>query len=146
MRIAINTGGGDAPGLNAVIRAVVLAADRKRVKAVLHDGETVVISGASLEPAAAGFRSNLGDFLRQFGRLQEAERTYREALALEQRAFHAIPHAQHGLSGARFAGKMRARTVMPMWARSTRGRSSVRTVNMSVSGAAPAISATKPFA
>jgi 6-phosphofructokinase 1 len=28
MRIAINTGGGDAPGLNAVIRAVVLAADR----------------------------------------------------------------------------------------------------------------------
>ncbi len=29
MRIAINTGGGDAPGLNAVIRAVVLAAERK---------------------------------------------------------------------------------------------------------------------
>lgn len=28
MRIAINTGGGDAPGLNAVIRAVVLAADQ----------------------------------------------------------------------------------------------------------------------
>jgi len=28
MRIAINTGGGDAPGLNAVIRAVTLAADR----------------------------------------------------------------------------------------------------------------------
>lgn len=28
-RIAINTGGGDAPGLNAVIRAVVLAADRR---------------------------------------------------------------------------------------------------------------------
>jgi 6-phosphofructokinase 1 len=27
-RIAVNTGGGDAPGLNAVIRAVVLAADR----------------------------------------------------------------------------------------------------------------------
>lgn len=27
-RIAIVTGGGDAPGLNAVIRAVVLAADR----------------------------------------------------------------------------------------------------------------------
>ncbi len=27
-RIAINTGGGDAPGLNAVIRAVVTAADR----------------------------------------------------------------------------------------------------------------------
>jgi ATP-dependent phosphofructokinase / diphosphate-dependent phosphofructokinase len=29
MRIAINTGGGDAPGLNAVIRAVVLSADRR---------------------------------------------------------------------------------------------------------------------
>ncbi|MEJ2538592.1 MAG: ATP-dependent 6-phosphofructokinase [Gemmatimonadota bacterium] len=29
MRIAINTGGGDAPGLNAVIRAVVLAADQR---------------------------------------------------------------------------------------------------------------------
>jgi 6-phosphofructokinase 1 len=28
-RIAVNTGGGDAPGLNAVIRAVVLAADRR---------------------------------------------------------------------------------------------------------------------
>ena len=29
-RIAISTGGGDAPGLNAVIRAAVLAADRNR--------------------------------------------------------------------------------------------------------------------
>jgi 6-phosphofructokinase 1 len=29
MRIAISTGGGDAPGLNAVIRAVVLAAERR---------------------------------------------------------------------------------------------------------------------
>ena len=29
MRIAINTGGGDAPGLNAVIRAVVLAAEQR---------------------------------------------------------------------------------------------------------------------
>jgi ATP-dependent phosphofructokinase / diphosphate-dependent phosphofructokinase len=28
-RIAINTGGGDAPGLNAVIRAVVLAAAKR---------------------------------------------------------------------------------------------------------------------
>ena len=28
-RIAINTGGGDAPGLNAVIRAVVLAAEEQ---------------------------------------------------------------------------------------------------------------------
>lgn len=29
MRIAINTGGGDAPGLNAVVRAAVLAAERR---------------------------------------------------------------------------------------------------------------------
>ncbi len=29
MKIAVNTGGGDAPGLNAVIRSVVLAANRK---------------------------------------------------------------------------------------------------------------------
>ena len=29
MRIAINTGGGDAPGLNAVIRAVVLSAHNR---------------------------------------------------------------------------------------------------------------------
>ncbi len=29
MRIVLNTGGGDAPGLNAVIRAVVLAADKR---------------------------------------------------------------------------------------------------------------------
>ena len=29
MKIAVNTGGGDAPGLNAVIRGVVLAADKK---------------------------------------------------------------------------------------------------------------------
>ena len=29
MRIAVNTGGGDAPGLNAVIRAVVLAAHHR---------------------------------------------------------------------------------------------------------------------
>lgn len=29
MRIAVNTGGGDAPGLNAVVRAAVLAAERR---------------------------------------------------------------------------------------------------------------------
>ena len=33
-RIAINTGGGDAPGLNAVIRATVLAAERRGWKVV----------------------------------------------------------------------------------------------------------------
>ena len=38
-RIAINTGGGDAPGLNAVIRAVVLAAKRRDWEVVgIHRG------------------------------------------------------------------------------------------------------------
>ena len=38
-RIAINTGGGDAPGLNAVIRAVVMAATRKNWTCVgIRDG------------------------------------------------------------------------------------------------------------
>ena len=31
-RIAINTGGGDAPGLNAVIRAAVLSAEPSTIK------------------------------------------------------------------------------------------------------------------
>jgi len=30
LKIAVNTGGGDAPGLNAVIYAVTMAADRRR--------------------------------------------------------------------------------------------------------------------
>jgi hypothetical protein len=33
-RIAISTGGGDAPGLNAVIRAVAKAANRREWKAI----------------------------------------------------------------------------------------------------------------
>jgi len=38
-RIAINTGGGDAPGLNAVIRSVVLCADNRGWEVVgIHDG------------------------------------------------------------------------------------------------------------
>jgi 6-phosphofructokinase 1 len=38
-RIAVNTGGGDAPGLNAVIRAVVYAADRRGWEVVgIEDG------------------------------------------------------------------------------------------------------------
>ena len=36
-----------------------------------------------LEPAAAGFRANLGALLRDLGRLHEAERTFREAIALD---------------------------------------------------------------
>jgi 6-phosphofructokinase 1 len=39
MRIAISTGGGDAPGLNAVIRAATLAALRRGIEVVgIHDG------------------------------------------------------------------------------------------------------------
>jgi ATP-dependent phosphofructokinase / diphosphate-dependent phosphofructokinase len=38
-RVAISTGGGDAPGLNAVIRAAVLAAEREGWECVgIHDG------------------------------------------------------------------------------------------------------------
>src|SRR5512134_3595050 len=38
-RIAISTGGGDAPGLNAVIRAVVLAAHKRGLEVVgIRDG------------------------------------------------------------------------------------------------------------
>ena len=51
-RIAVNTGGGDAPGLNAVIRAVVLAAERKgwaicgildSFDGLFHDGGIVIL-------------------------------------------------------------------------------------------------------
>lgn len=48
-----------------------------------ESAERFLRKSIELEPAAAGFRANLGDFLRQAGRLHEAERTYREALALE---------------------------------------------------------------
>jgi 6-phosphofructokinase 1 len=49
-RIAINTGGGDAPGLNAVIRAVVLAAHRRGYDVVgIRDGY-----GGILDPPASG--------------------------------------------------------------------------------------------
>jgi len=46
MRIAINTGGGDAPGLNAVIRAVVLAATRLGWEVIgLRRGYNGLLSG-----------------------------------------------------------------------------------------------------
>ncbi|HUG25718.1 penicillin-binding protein 1A [Piscinibacter sp.] len=44
--------------------AVVLAAERKHVNAVLHDGKTVVVSGAGLEPAAAGLAARAARKLR----------------------------------------------------------------------------------
>ena len=57
MRIAINTGGGDAPGLNAVVRAVVLAAERRGWEVVgirqgydglFMEGGVVPLDGASV--------------------------------------------------------------------------------------------------
>src|SRR5512134_721559 len=48
-RIAVNTGGGDAPGLNAVIRAVVLAAERHRWDVVgIPDGYDVLFGNEGL--------------------------------------------------------------------------------------------------
>ena len=45
MRIAISTGGGDAPGLNAVIRAATLSALRRGWEVVgIRDGFTGLIS------------------------------------------------------------------------------------------------------
>ena len=57
MRIAINTGGGDAPGLNAVVRAAVLAAERRGWEVVgirrgydglFHPGGVVPLDGAAV--------------------------------------------------------------------------------------------------
>src|SRR5688500_237820 len=56
-RIAVNTGGGDAPGLNAVIRAVVLASRtrgwevfgiRRGYEGLFVDGGIVQLSGESV--------------------------------------------------------------------------------------------------
>src|SRR5688572_4517679 len=56
-RIAVNTGGGDAPGLNAVIRAVVLASRtrgwevfgiRRGYDGLFHDGGIVQLSGETV--------------------------------------------------------------------------------------------------
>lgn len=59
----------------------------------VESAERFLRKSIELEPAAAGFRANLGDFLRQTGQLQEAERTYREALALDP----GFKHARVGL-------------------------------------------------
>src|SRR5688572_12713438 len=48
-RIAVNTGGGDAPGLNAVIRAVVLSADRLGWEVIgITDGYDGLFGGEGL--------------------------------------------------------------------------------------------------
>src|SRR5262245_30571076 len=47
-RIAINTGGGDAPGLNAVIRAIVLSAVDRGIECVgIRDGYHGLLDPAS---------------------------------------------------------------------------------------------------
>ena len=57
MRLAINTGGGDAPGLNAVVRAAVLAAERRGWEVVgvrrgydglFHPGGVVPLNGVAV--------------------------------------------------------------------------------------------------
>ncbi len=47
-RIAISTGGGDAPGLNAVIRAIVLASSNRGWEcAGIRDGYNGLLCGSS---------------------------------------------------------------------------------------------------
>jgi len=49
-RIAINTGGGDAPGLNAVIRAAVLSADRRGWEVLgIHHGYAGLLDTSKIE-------------------------------------------------------------------------------------------------
>ena len=50
-RIALSTGGGDAPGLNAVIRAATLAAR--------HRGCKVLMYGCGIGPVRRGFNRQL---------------------------------------------------------------------------------------
>jgi len=54
----------ERPDHDELRSAVVLAADGKRLKAVLQGGETVVVSGAGLAPAAAGLSARAGRALR----------------------------------------------------------------------------------
>ena len=68
MRIAISTGGGDAPGLNAVIRAVVLTAHDRGWSCVgirrgfngLYEGDGLV----ELGPHEPSIRQRIGDAVR----------------------------------------------------------------------------------
>ncbi len=50
-RIAVTTGGGDAPGLNAVIRAIVLSADRLGWEVVgIHKGYEGLLDTSKIIP------------------------------------------------------------------------------------------------
>lgn len=65
MKIAINTGGGDAPGLNAVIRAVVISAVRRGFEVWgIESGYRGLVDGK-----AAGLRLLTADSVRGIGHL-----------------------------------------------------------------------------
>lgn len=46
------------------------------------EGERLLAQSIEIEPNNADFRANLANLLRRMGRMQEAERRYREALGL----------------------------------------------------------------
>ena len=63
-RIGITTGGGDCPGLNAVIRAVVLRAEAAGVEVIgIEDGFAGLLEGVGAETR---YRVTVGAFLDLF--------------------------------------------------------------------------------
>src|ERR1044072_4919847 len=55
----------------------------------LAGGEQLLRQSVALQPRNAEFRANLGNLLRRLNRPAEAERTYREALAIDAMHFNA---------------------------------------------------------
>ena len=69
MRIAISTGGGDAPGLNSVIRAATLAATRRGWEVIgIRDGYTGLMFPEQY-PDGSGTFTLTRDFVRGIGHL-----------------------------------------------------------------------------
>jgi 6-phosphofructokinase 1 len=65
-RIAVLTSGGDAPGMNAAIRAVVRTALDKRWEALgVRDGFAGLMAGRLVPLGADGWRSNGGLLVRR---------------------------------------------------------------------------------
>jgi 6-phosphofructokinase 1 len=105
-RIAVNTGGGDAPGLNAVIRAVVLASlnrgwevvgvehgyggllpgeegglvplDRETVRGITHQGGTILGTTNRGNPFDWPIRDQDGEVVDRRDRSEEVVRAFRE--------------------------------------------------------------------
>ena len=72
-RISVSTGGGDAPGLNAVIRAVALAAERRGWECFgIRDGYNGLIEP---ERSPAGYRLYGPAELQRLRTLRELART-----------------------------------------------------------------------